>query len=476
MKLRSYQVTLNQPAEAFLKSNKATRAQVYAPTGSGKTVCFMSLIKKAIADGKRNIAIIHPRIALSQDQLKRFKNNFGTTVRFTSFHSGQHIAGKETIREVSTTEPTKLQNRIDGAAADGVAHITFSSYHSFDKLVSFKFDIVICDESHYLVQDQFYSYVPQIQAAKILFYTATPITKDMEDTTMDLSVFGDVIAQVEPSVLIKPGYIVAPMIQLLEVITDKRSDIVDPVDVVARAYVEQYKEITAKGMPFVQMLVATRGVASDIDEIESNLKELWDTIKTLSNGAINQVDVYTIAADRANCNGRPMPSRDAALQQLKDSNANAILVHYDTLSEGVDIDTLTGACIMRKMSKAKLLQTIGRCARPYKGDLTTQAEPNPALYDFDKGIDFRKKPRCIITLPVVDGTSISNDDGTIMAEAFIAGGYGDLLTYMQPTDDDAKGKSKTTFDLGENDTVLANVIEHAVHREVEDMRKLFEFV
>ena len=57
MKLRSYQVKLNTPAKKFLSAKKNQRAQVYAPTGAGKTVCFNELIKYAISKGKTNIAI-----------------------------------------------------------------------------------------------------------------------------------------------------------------------------------------------------------------------------------------------------------------------------------------------------------------------------------------------------------------------------------------------------------------------------------
>jgi superfamily II DNA or RNA helicase len=477
MKLRSYQVKLHKPAVRFIKSPLSKRiAQIYAPTGAGKTVCFIELIKEAILLGMKNIAVLHPRIALSKDQLRRFKKELGTSVTFSSFHSGGHYVGEETVREIGTLDADALERVIEQSSTVlSKPHITFSSYHSFGRVLHLPFELVICDEAQYLVQDNFLEYVPKIPG-KVLCYTATPITNEMEDGLMnDKSLFGPVIGAVEPKVLIKPGYIVAPLIHRMECGTNRKGKEVDIVDVIARAFVSQHKEITGYGMPYHQMLAACRNVEIDVRELESRLTELWTKISQLSNGLLTQVDVYTIEAGGAYKNGRPMPSREAAIEELKQSGTNAIVAHYDTLSEGIDVDTLTGAVIMRKMSKAKLIQTIGRCARPYIGDLDPVTfEPRKDLYNVKKGIDLRKKPRCIITLPVIDGKWIANDDGTIIAEAFIKSGYGDLITYMSKEDEKPKGKNKTTFELDEDGTVMSAVLSHKVERELEELRKLFD--
>jgi superfamily II DNA or RNA helicase len=477
MKLRSYQVKLNKPVLKFLKSKIGQRAQIYAPTGSGKTVCFNELIKDAILRGKTNICILHPRIALSKDQLRRFKNEFGTSVTTSSFHCGGHVVGAEKISEIATIDKNKLLKVISQTKSlVSKPHITFSSYHSFHQLVDVHFDIIICDEAHYMVQEQFFSWINNMTADKILFYTATPITDEMEGGMRDYSVFGNVIASVEPTLLIKGGYIVAPLIHEMECRTNKRGKEVDVVDIVARAYVSQYEEITKHGMPFHQMLVAARNVEVDIREIESNLVTLWTKIQQLSAGRIiGQVAVYTVEAGGAYKNGKPLVSREAALKEIKESGSNCIVAHFDTLSEGIDIDTLTGAVLMRKMSKAKIIQTIGRCARPYVLDLDpVTKEPSKKLYNPKKGIDLRKKPRCVITLPVIDGVWIANNDGTIIAEAFISAGYKELMTYMPIADEEPSGKSRREFNLGDEDTVRSAVLNHKVERKIADLKKLFE--
>lgn len=479
MKLRSYQVQLNKPASNFLRAKKGQRGQVYAPTGSGKTVCFTELIKYAFTLGMTKIAILHPRIALSKDQLRRFKTEMGDTVRTTSFHSGGHVKGfNEEIAEIGTLDKEELEREIEQSNTIlGKPHVTFSSYQSYHQLLDIPFDLVICDEAHYMVQDQFYEWIAKINAKKILFYTATPITDEMEEGLMnDYSIFGDVIASVEPRVLIKPGYILAPLIHQMECGTNKRGREVDVVDIVARAYVDQWFEITSFGMPYHQMLVACRNVDVDIRELENRLDELWTKISQFSQGRISKVDVYTIEAGGAYKNKLPLKDRFEAMEEIKNSGKNCIVAHYDTLSEGIDIDTLSGAVLLRKMSKAKMIQTIGRCARPYIEDLDPKTkEPRKDIYDLDKGIDLRKKPRCIITLPVIDGKWIANDDGTVIARAFAAAGYEDLYTYMSKADDQPTGRKKNGYIISEDDTVMSAVINHKVEKELKDLKKLFDF-
>ena len=474
MKLRDYQVKLNKPAKAFLKAKKGTRAQVYAPTGAGKTVCFIELIKYAVKQGATNIAIAHPRIALSQDQLRRIRKELGKNAVFTSFHSGGHINGIDDTVERSTLDAKELSKIIKATNKSGRVHITLSTYHSFIKIVNEPFDLLICDEAHYMVQNRFYDMLDAFSAKKTLFYTATPVRSDTIERGLMINggEFGDIIASVEPKVLIKPGYIVAPLVQELHCETNHNGE-VDVVDTIARAYAEQYRAITSKGMPYAQMLVAARGVETDLREIERRLLDLWNKIKQeLGSSFTEQVDVYTVDADTAYCNGVPMIDRDSALTQIKTRGGNVILVHYDTLAEGIDIDTLTGVCVMRSLSKAKFIQTIGRCARPYIGDLDPVTyEPRKDLYDLNKKLDNRAKPRCIVTIPVIDGQWIGNKDGVNYAEAFIVAGYDDLATYIDAAEDTATGNVNDEFELEDEAemTTAAKIISHKITRRVEDL-------
>lgn len=478
MQLRPYQIRVNSAVLQFLKGEEV-RGQIYSPTGSGKTVCFIETIRDAISMGYQNIAVLHPRIALSLDQMKRFIRELGRECHFTSFHSGGTILTDGRIKSQSVLGSKKLENIVDQV---GIPHITFSSYHSFHKIKDMEFDLLICDESHNFVEDRFYGWLGEIAANKILFYTATPITLFKDDFEEEgekdkymknYELFGDELESISPNELIKPGYIVAPLIHQMRVETIAgNGGTVDQIEVIARAYVEQWKEVTGNGMPFAQMLVAMPGVP-EIEYVRDNMKEFWDALSKHSSGVIGKIDVYAVVSDAAYKNGRVEPKgRFHAISELKESNQNAVIMHYDTLAEGIDIDTLTGALILRKLSKVKFMQTIGRCGRPYKGDLDASANPKSEIYDLANGIDLRKKPRSIITVPVVDGEFVGNHDGKKWCEAFIACGYDDLWDYIKEKESTPSGRPGGK--KGDEDNTYSSIESHMIDRLVLNYEKLFE--
>lgn len=484
LKLRKYQVALNKPTKKFLKNKESIRGQVWAPTGAGKTVCFTDIINYAINTlGYKNIAVVHPRIALSQDQVERAKKDFGDSIHFTSFHSGKHVARSEINGEINTTDVDTLKRIAKNAnSVLGKPHLTYSSYHSFGKLIKLNFDLIIFDEAHYLIQPKYVKWLPKVLATKILSYTATPVTRDMMPEVEHQSLFGPVIAQVEPYELIKPGYIVAPLVHILHCDTNKSSEDrkVDIIDSVATAFAYQYKEVVGKnGMPYAQMLVAARNVGGDdgvgdVRTIESNIQSLRDKINRSLGNSMNPEDllIVTVDANGAYVNGGRSRDRAKVLDEIKKCDKNVILVHYDTLAEGIDINTLTGCLIMRGLSKSKVIQTIGRCARPYLGDLDKRGNPRADLYNFDAKIDKRRKPRCIVTVPVIDGDFGNSVDIEVISEAFIVAGYGELTDHLA-TSTDADGTAVESLININHDKVMSAITSASLERRLGDLFELY---
>jgi superfamily II DNA or RNA helicase len=427
MKLRDYQESIKAASERFYDDAAVSRAQVYAPTGAGKTVCFTNLIEYAISKGATNIAVAHPRIALSQDQLRRIEKDFGESVTYSNFHSGKNPS-MSVVRGISTTKTSELKKVIAYSHEVNRPHITLSSYHSFDKLnqSDITFDLIICDEAHYCTSDKFSDLLEGFKANKVIFYTATPV--DSSNAKMrDTVTFGEVIESVRPVELIVPGYIVSPIVQRLDCLPSELNsgDDVKIVDIVKRAYVEQYKVTKEWGMPYHQMLVVARDVVNDLHSnvmTKEGLVDIQSYIAANTDIKITDIDIYVITANGAYCNDRALASRDEALTQIKVKGKNCIICHYDTLSEGIDIDTLSGCVILRELSKPKLIQTIGRCARPYVGDLTSDREPNPTLYKAG-AYDHRVKKNCIVTVPVVEGQPLAGIDYNTVVEDFLFGDY-----------------------------------------------------
>jgi hypothetical protein len=128
-----------------------------------------------------------------------------------------------------------------------------------------------------------------------------------------------------------------------------------------------------------------------------------------------------------------------------------LIFHYDILSEGIDVDGITGVALMRQLGLAKLLQTIGRAVRVYK--------PNPEL-----------KRQAWISVPVLNG---DEDDMVQVGETVRAirnGGYNISAESVHETGksrhqgdeeeiDDAYGKLKLNMSLCDVE-VLFHEIEH----------------
>jgi superfamily II DNA or RNA helicase len=460
--LRPYQETMHDLTMQAILDPFVRRLQVYSPTGSGKTINFIYLIYvlQKLYKRKLNICITHPRIALSQDQLTRLKEELGTFFHYTSFHSGEHVKGSEEILEKNTTDPEELSSIIDNCEK---SHITLSSYKSFHKIASMNFDLLICDEAHNLVHKEHYETLRNIGAAKMVSYTATPVSiilKDEERGMSDGNLFGEVVAQIAPKDLFSKGYIVPPMIHR-NIITSDGNGEMNVLDIVANAFIFQREEMKKSGMKHIKLLVCSRGLA-DHRQLEEQLEELYERIG-------ERVPIFAIEGGESRVDGVRKNNRNITINELKSCNESAIVIHYDTINEGIDISGLTGVVFLRNIAQWKLIQAIGRCARPYYRDIDR--------YGNVIDIETRMKPHCIISLPFIDGTPLGNWKAEDIAAAFIAGGYGDLTDY-QIIDKETKHADSSKTDIDEwsekptNDDWLAKAIDVELQYDMENLMKL----
>ena len=443
MKFRAYQNKINKAQDKFVfgKSSKVMRGQVYSPTGSGKTVCFTDLIEKAQKKGFKKILIAHPRIALSLDQQNRLIKQFNNS-EFTSFHSGSVKQTDSERINKSTTSPDALQEILDTSTE---FNIVFTSYNSLPRIADMDWDLVICDEAHYLPRRDFRSSLYKFRdTTKVIFYTATPINLVAEEEGMDnIKLFGKVIAAVKPAPLIKKGYIAGIRLRLMEVHTaEAEGQMADAAKTIAHAFKDQLPLVSNK-IPH-KMLVAMATTLL-FDEIMDELPEIREIVGGL-------VDVYYITGGEQRKNGHLMPTREAALEDFANNTNLSIILHCDTLAEGIDIDGLTGAFIFRTLTQAKFLQTVGRTARPYKKDLNKYGEI--------RNMAKRIKPYSVITIPLINGEFYANVDSKDLCEAFLAAGYDKLTSYLDPEYKEYGTKDGDDFDfnLGEDNAAYAQFL------------------
>ena len=418
--LRDYQVNIVNAQDAFMKDTKTFRATVYAATGAGKTVCFEDLVVKQIQQNPDiRILIAHPRIALSDDQQIRMSDAVaGYGVEFTAFHSGKvRVRTLDDRKNLSTTRKDTLK-KIHREALG--AHITFSSYDSLHRIADMNFDLIICDEAHYLCQSNFRVNLHTFKKeTKVLFYTATPVEVAAQEESMsNTELFGNNIAgdDCAPSALIEHGYIVSPVVRIADVMHKSNGNVADYAYVFGKVFADQATE-THHSIPH-KMLVAMPNTLT----FESIREDITKIRKVANNRSI---DVYFITASDSRKNDTKIfNERSEALDDFRNNPNPAIIVHCDTLAEGIDVDGITGVLILKGLSKSKAIQTIGRAVRPAKADLIG-SEVKP--------YSDRIKQKAIVTIAKFDG-EWAGEQGIIgWVEMFRDAGYGALATLLDPS-------------------------------------------
>jgi len=416
MSFRKYQKSQFSACHQNWK-NGIQRSSYYASTGAGKTVIFTKLIEKILKSESKlykKILVVYPRIALSRDQANRSEfQNF--KVPFHFFDSGtatQSMTNDDDSTNAinrSTTSTDELSGWLSDESTDS---ITFTSYKSLPKIADWDiFDMIICDEAHNLMERENRKVLDMFKSP-VMFFTATPITTDASDDLCmsDVTKFGinDSSWNIEPATLIGQGYSVMPTISLAKITTDESGAEHDYATTIGEVFKDQAARVD-KSMVH-KMLVALPNT--------TRFEEINDKIADIREATGTELNVYTIAAGRNTFNGsaKGMKKRDKVLQMFKNDPSPCIVVHCDTLSEGIDIDGLTGAFIARGLSQSKFLQTIGRVTRPFKQDFKEDGTP--------KARRFRKKQEAFIAIAVVDNNGkLDTSDVERWTKALTTAGY-----------------------------------------------------
>ena len=471
--LRPYQARMEHKQDLFMTDPLARRATILAATGSGKTELFIVLIKKLVLlaekYGLKKVLIAHPRLALSADQQNRLKTSFTDfTVEFTSFHSGECKDTSANRKGQATTSREELIQIQDSCEDD--LHITFSTYHSLDKIADIDYDLIVNDEAHYLCQNQYAVNLDLFndETTKVLNYTATPVdielsddaTEEQKDLAISMkneALFGKVIATVEPKELIPYGYIVKPRVRMMN-ITNKNQNgkiVPDYATAIAEAYKDQLKLVDKR---FNHKMLTAMPNTTQFEDIINDLAKMREVVGSYD------VDVYTVTAEQATINGRLASTREAALDHFGKNKNKCIIIHCNTLAEGIDIDGIGGVFLLKKLSLATTIQTIGRAARPAKQDI---------LPDGTINMKDRVKTEAIVTLARMDGEWFSNAKTETYAKAFKLGGYEDMWTYLDP-EYKVPGGSNEKPDGTDEDTVINQIEEIHIQDGADELRALME--
>jgi superfamily II DNA or RNA helicase len=361
----------------ILQNSQESMGRVVVPTGGGKTLIESLFLNKQLSfSGTKIHLVLAPRIALINQLIKEYRDIAGQGYIALAFHSGKDERDYQQIKwqEFSTTSREKVDEERNRAKILKKDLVIFSTYMSMKKLTDIEFDIVIADESQYLVAENYFETWQKIAAKRKCCFTATERhTKSLNGRGLNNEiVFGKILFQVTPKELIDGGWIVPPRLHIMYAETeDSIRTLIDEVVNLAK-YQDQ---VTRQTMPASKILFAMKGT--------DDVKKITENVKTFKKVLPNH-KVFTIVSNAkygSMVDGVKM-ARGNFMKELRECD-NALIFHYDILSEGIDIDGITGVAILRNMVKSKLIQTIGRALRIFKA--------NPAA-----------KPFAIVSVPVLN--------------------------------------------------------------------------
>lgn len=381
IKLYDYQT------EAVAATETVNKGIVCLPTGLGKTVIQTAILANAIkANPGFNVYVVNaPRIALLSQLFTEISTELtasGIDVRYMNLHSGgseetniaeqRAAAGIEHSEIISTTSVVALNDEMRKAEICNQPVLVFACYKSAPRLINLNYPIAIMlnDEGHFLVQENFHELM-DVNANKMYSFTATMrFTASADGFGMNnVDKYGEVIYTKTPRWAIDNGYIVRPRLHIVK--SGAEGDVYSDTDVenqigrlISDCFYQHQYQLKSQNP---KMLVAAEGTEGIYRFTESTeYSELVDA----------GVKIYCIASDPriGNTINNQQVSRSEFLKSLKVDGKNPavrmVVVHYDILSEGIDVPGLTGVVVLRNMSKAKFIQTLGRVLRLSMGDRT----------------------------------------------------------------------------------------------------------
>lgn len=401
--------TLNphQKKAVALALENAVGQFVY-PTGTGKTLIESHIIIEHIRRGEKGVfVVLAPRIMLSQQLFTEiWQQIVGVNkidCHFFSLHSGKAVTHKDVVTKKSVvvedrndeeelvqirkafaeagvdlrnyeagTSKAKLLHAVERAEADNVPLVICSTYDSSHRLreAGVAINILIADEAHNAVSNEFV-HVHTLNAAKRFYFTATRKLTAGALGMNNPEFFGEILDFMSPREAVERKLILRPRLHIVkfnEMIEHGNEYIADSV-AIEKAF-EKHRMMTQGLAP--KLLVACRGT-KDIKQINQKTN-YFERLRRIYPGMM----VFSIVSgkDCALVNG-VVHRREDFMRKLKNMSDTtpAIIMHYDILSEGIDVPGITGVMPLRVLSIGKFAQTLGRASRIHPMDRASDVNP-----------------------------------------------------------------------------------------------------
>lgn len=321
MKLRDYELDWIQR----IRASKSQRVLIVGPTGCGKTVVAVSLIREAIQRHGRVLFLAH-RVELINQAKQRLVEH-----------------GVEPI-DVGTIRAGETENR--------GARIQVASVQTLARRAKPRSDLVFIDEAHHASSASYRRILAHYPDALVFGLTATPYRLDGKPLG---DLFEEIVESAKPSALIEAGWIMRPRVWTVPV--DERPDLTD---------------VSMSGGEFnlgeLDRAARRKGLVGNIVDHWNRLAESRPTVcYAVSVRHGQQIrDAFNASGVKAELltgktNDR---TRSAILRRLR-TGETSVVVNCMVLTEGWDCPEARCAIVARPtMSRALWFQMAGRVMRP----------------------------------------------------------------------------------------------------------------
>ena len=337
MNLKPFDRLYPYQKNAIDKTFISNRGIVCMPTGVGKTFCQAAIVADDIIKnpGFRIYVINAPRILLSYQLLKEvygFLINEGIESRYMFVHSGGMMNEKELelVRIHSTvpfstvgtgTSIDSICKMMSDAQEQNLPLIFFSTYNSAERIEEARvksnfpeISIVLNDEAHYLIQEQFHDIIKTLTSPRCYFFTATMIrtSSDKGRGMNNEESYGKVLYKMLPYEAIRLGKMVRPRLHFVK--TDgvyNTDDYNKSLNKIISDSFNQHGIVLSKRNVLPKLLISTKGTRDILNFLNSK-----EYTKLREEG----VDIYAVASTeeiKNDINGRKEDSRSNFLKYLK---------------------------------------------------------------------------------------------------------------------------------------------------------------
>lgn len=371
------------------------KGQIIIPTGTGKTRIQIHLhIESMLEKLKKNetgVYIIgaHRLLLCKQlmDELQDLCLKMGIPINALYVGSArydekdiydqyfEHGIDKDTYESMYTTTSDDVKTFYEKTLEAKRHLIVVSTYHSFNKLkVIGGIDLCTYDEAHTTTEERFMDNIIEVidTIKRNYFFTATRKVYGEDGGMNDEQVYGDIIITVPPTEMIDAGEITMPRIHTINLLSGKSGEVsqrneIMLVNTIIEAFVKHKEMLKSESASpddiGSKLLVSTKG-SSELDLIQNNLVfQKWC--------ADNNIKTFSYSSRYGSfMDFKQQVNRGKVYENMRnlDDKEDAILLHIDILTEGIDLPSITGVLLLRHLNEIKLFQALGRALRLFRSD------------------------------------------------------------------------------------------------------------